>query len=239
LLKHGEGHFDTTQWSLVVAAADRTSPKAEEALATLCQSYWYPVYSYVRRQGYSADDAADLTQGFFTRLLEKDYLQQVDRERGRFRAFLLASCRHFLSNERDHARAQKRGGGQRLVSIDAAAAEERLKLEPSHHLTPEKEYMRRFALAVIDSALRSLRLELEPRGKARTFDCLKSFLVGEAAADSYAQAAAELGSTEGAVRVTVHRLRRRFRDRLREEIGRTVDDAASVDDELRALLASL
>jgi DNA-directed RNA polymerase specialized sigma24 family protein len=238
-VSHGDGRFDTTQWSLVLAARERTSPDAEAALGDLCQRYWYPLYSYVRRQGHTVDDASDLTQAFFTRLLEKNYLQQVDRERGRFRSFLLAACRHFLSNERDHRRAGKRGGRYVHVSIDAAAAEDRLRLEPSHDLTPEKEFLRRWALTVIDGVLASLRAELEEKGKRPVFDVLKPFLTGEARVDAYERAAAELGATEGSVRVSVHRLRRRFRQRLREEIARTVADANAVDDELRSLFASL
>jgi RNA polymerase sigma factor (sigma-70 family) len=238
-VQYARDRFDTTEWSLVLAARHRTSPGAERALASLCQRYWYPVYAYVRRQGENAEDAADLTQGFFTRLIEKDYLSQVDRERGRFRAFLLAACRHFLSNERDHARAQKRGGGRPVISIDTAAAEERRRIEPTHELTPEKEFLRRWALTVIDQALASLRAELAEQGKAGLFDSLKSFLVGDAGEDSGARVAREMGTTEGAVRVAVHRLRKRFRVRLREEIAHTVEDDAALDDELKSLLAAL
>jgi len=231
--------FETTEWSLVLAAGGRTSPRAEEALADLCQRYWYPIYAYIRRQGRSADEAADLTQAFFTRLLEKEYLRQVDRERGRFRAFLLASCRHFLSNERDHRRAQKRGGGRTLLSIDAASAEDRFRLEPRDDRTPETEFMRRWALTVIDDVLASIRRDLEAEGKGRTFECLKPFLVEPAGPEGYEPAARALGSTAGAVRVAVHRLRRRFRERLLDEVARTVDDPAAVDDELKALFACL
>jgi RNA polymerase sigma-70 factor (ECF subfamily) len=233
------GRFETTEWSLVLAAGTRGGEGAEEALANLCQRYWYPVYSYVRGQGHSADDAADLTQGFFTRLLEKDDLRQVDRERGRFRAFLLAACRHYLANARDHDRAQKRGGGRRIVSIDAAAAEDRLRLEPRHETTPEKEFLRRWTLTVIDQVLRALREEMAAQGKAGAFDSLQSFLIGEAGEDSCARAARELGTSEGAVRVAAHRLRKRFRARLRGEILRTVEDEDAVDDELQSLLAAL
>jgi RNA polymerase sigma-70 factor (ECF subfamily) len=234
----GRDRFETTEWSLVLAARDRASPHAEDALARLCQRYWYPVYAYVRRQGCDSDQSLDLTQGFFTRLLEKDYLRQVDRERGRFRAFLLAACRHFLSNERDRERALKRGGRARIVSIDAAAAEDRLAIEPSHELTPEREFMRRWALTVVHEVLRSLRAELAGRNE-RLFDVAKPWLVGEVDAESFAQAATELGSTEGAVRVAVHRLRRRFRERLMEEVARTVEDPDEAEEELRSLLAAL
>jgi RNA polymerase sigma-70 factor (ECF subfamily) len=233
------GRFETTEWSLVLAAQDPSAPRAEEALADLCQRYWYPVYSYVRGQGHSADDALDLTQGFFARLLEKEYLRQVDRDRGRFRAFLLTACRHFLSNARDHQRAQKRGGRVRTISIDATAAEDRLRLEPRHDLTPEKEFERRWALTLIADVLADLRREMDLRGKAHTFDALRPFLVDAPAPDAYAAAARELGSNEGAVRVAVHRLRRQFRERLRDEIARTVDTNDSVDDERRVLFDSL
>ena len=208
-------------------------------MAGLCQRYWHPIYSYVRRQGYAADEAADLTQGFFTRLLEKEYLRQVDRDRGRFRSFLLAACRHFLSNERDRVRALKRGGGQTILSIDAASAEARCRLEPCHDLTPEKEYMRRWTLVLIQDVLDSLRSEMAARGKARHFECLKGFLAGEAPPGAYERAARELGSSEGAIRVSVHRLRRRFRKRLRAEIARTVEDPELVEDEMRSLFACL
>jgi RNA polymerase sigma-70 factor (ECF subfamily) len=236
---NGPARFETTEWSVVLAARDRGSPQAEEALARLCQRYWYPVYSYIRRQGSSPEDAADLTQGFFARLIEKEDLRQVDRERGRFRAFVLAACRHYLANARDHDRAAKRGGGRPLLSIDAGTAEDRLRLEPRHDLTPEKEFLRRWTLTVIDQSLCALRDELDGQGKGPLFESLKSFLIGEAGDDSCARAAREQGSTEGAVRVAVHRLRKRFRARLREEIARTVEDEAAVDDELKSLLASL
>ena len=231
--------FETTEWSLVLAAGQRTSARAETALATLCGRYWFPIYSYVRRQGYSADEAADLTQGFFTRVLEKEYLGHVKRERGRFRGFLLAACRHFLSNTRDFARARKRGGGRRVVSIDAVEAEERLRLEPTHEITPEKEFLRRWTLTLVNQALGVLRTEMEGKGKVRTFECLKAFLVDDASPQAYEVAARELGSSEGAVRVAVHRLRRRFRDRLRAEIAQTVEDPEAVDDELRSLFGAL
>jgi DNA-directed RNA polymerase specialized sigma24 family protein len=231
--------FETTEWSLVLAARGRNTPRAEDALAGLCERYWYPIYSFVRRQGSSAEEAEDLTQAFFTRILEKGYLGQVDRDRGRFRAFLLAACRHFLSNERDRVRALKRGGGRRLLSIDATLAEERLRLEPAHDLTPEKEYLRRWTLTVIDKVLASLRTEFAAKDKTRLFDALKGFLVGDASPDAYRRAAQELSQSEGALRVAVHRLRRQFRNRLRAEVVPTVEDAEAVEDELRSLLASL
>jgi DNA-directed RNA polymerase specialized sigma24 family protein len=233
------GRFETTEWSIVLAAADRRSPRGEEALAALCGQYWYPVYAYVRRQGYPVEEARDLTQGFFTRLLEKEYLRQVDRERGRFRSFLLASCRHFLSNERDRRRAAKRGGGQRVLSIDAQQAEDRFRIEPSHDLTPEKEFFQCWALALLEQVLASLRREMAAKDKVELFDRLKGFLVGEDSTEGYAQAARELATSQGAVRVAVHRLRRLYRQRLREEIARTVQDPEDVEEEMRFLFEIL
>src|SRR5436309_2659860 len=153
------GRFATTHWSLVVAAQDRGSPQAKEALSGLCGSYWYPLYAFIRRQGHSADKAQDLTQEFFARLLEKDFLAAVDREKGKFRSFLLAACKHFLANERDRVRAQKRGGGRQGLSLDFNSADRRYGLEPAHTLTPERLFERRWALTLLDQVLARPRLE--------------------------------------------------------------------------------
>jgi RNA polymerase sigma-70 factor (ECF subfamily) len=231
--------FATTHWSLVLAARDRAEPGAADALGSLCALYWYPLYAYVRRGGYGADEAHDLTQEFFARLLEKDFLAGVDRGKGKFRSFLLAACKHFLANERDRDRARKRGGGRPILSLDAAGADSRYRAEPADELTPEKLFERRWALALLEGILHRLRLEHAVRGKGEVFDRLRGFLVGERQPGGYTGAAADLGLTEGAIKVAVHRLRQRYRELLREEIGRTVHDPGSIDEEVRALFAAL
>jgi RNA polymerase sigma-70 factor (ECF subfamily) len=230
--------FATTHWSLVLAARDRAEPGADDALASLCGLYWYPLYAYVRRRGHGADEAHDLTQEFFARLLEKDSLAAVDRDKGKFRAFLLAACNHFLANERDRARAKKRGGGRAVLSLAAADAEGRYSAEPADALTPEKLFERRWALALLQQVMTRLRDEFEAKGKGRLFDRLRGFLVGEKGA-GYRRAAIELRLSEGAVKVAVHRLRQRYRELLHEEIGRTVGAPEEVEEEIRALFAAL
>lgn len=232
------GRFATTHWSLVVAARDRASPEAPDALAALCRAYWYPLYAFIRRRGHDADEAQDLTQEFFARLLEKDFLQDVDRERGKFRSFLLAACQHFLCNERDRARAGKRGGGRPVLPLDFPDAEGRYGREPAHQLTPEKLFERRWALTLLERVLARLREESEAAGKVALFERLKGSLVGDPAAGSYAAAAADLGSTEAAVKMAVHRLRRRYRALLEDEIAVTVGPG-QVEEEVRALFAAL
>jgi RNA polymerase sigma-70 factor (ECF subfamily) len=229
----GGGRFATTRWSLVLAA-----PQSQEALASLCAAYWYPLYAYVRRRGHAPEEAQDLTQEFFTRLLEKDYLRVVDRAKGRFRSFLLTACQHFLSNERDRARAQKRGGDRLHVPL-IPDAEVRYAREPAHTLTPEKLFERRWALTLLDQVLIRLREEWQRAGKAPLFEALKTCLTGEKSAVPYAEVAAEQGMTEGAVKVAVHRLRRRYRELLRKAIERTVDEPSQVEEELRELFAAL
>ena len=227
------GRFPTTQWNLVLIAGQGSSQESQEALATLCRTYWYPLYGFVRRQGYSPDEARDLTQGFFTRLLEKRYLRDYQRERGRFRSFLLASLKHFLANERDWARAQKRGGGVSSLSLETLieTGEHRYSLEPRSNLTPEKIFERQWALTVLDQVLLQLRENRDD------FERLKGFLIGDEARIPYRQLADDLGTTEGALKVSVHRLRRRFREVLREKISHTVSDAAEVQEEIRYLMA--
>ena len=167
-------------WSLVLAAKDHAAPQAREALASLCQSYWYPLYAFIRRQGNTPDAAQDMTQEFFTRLLEKDFLAAVDREKGKFRSFLVAACRHFLANERDRARALKRGGGRELLSLDFHCADERYRHEPALTLTPEKLFDRRWAMTMLEQVVARLRQEWTQAGKEKLFDRLKTFLTGEA-----------------------------------------------------------
>jgi len=231
--------FATTHWSLVLAAADRDAPESRQALAELCSAYWYPLYAFIRRQGHDADAAQDLTQEFFARLLEKEYLRTADRQRGRFRSFLRAACQHFLANERDRARAKKRGGGRMHVPIDFSEAERRFTLEPAHGLTPEKLYDRRWALTLLDQVLQQLRAEFAATEKLELFQRLKGCLTGERSEKSYGEIAEQLGMSEGAVKTAAHRLRRRYGELLRQEIERTVQTEADVDDEIRSLFAAL
>jgi RNA polymerase sigma-70 factor (ECF subfamily) len=231
--------FASTRWSLVLAARHADTPGADEALASLCQSYWYPLYAYARRRGYSADDAQDLTQGFFAKLIEKHYLDAADSERGRFRAFLLTAFKRFLSKERQHALAEKRGGGRRLVPLDFERAESRFVCEPVTSDTPERIYERQWAVTLLERAMVQLRDEFETSDKHDEFDQLKVFLTGEAAAPCYREVAGALGMTEGAVKVAVHRLRRSFRAAVVAEIAQTVALRADIDDELHTLFAAV
>jgi RNA polymerase sigma factor (sigma-70 family) len=231
--------FATTHWSVVLAAKDRLCPAGRRALESLCQAYWYPLYAFVRRQGHNPEDAADLTQGFFTRLLEKDWLADVSRTKGRFRSFLLAAMNHFLANEYDKAQARKRGGGCRIVSLEVKTAETRYRLEPSDPVTPEQLYERQWALTLLDQVLTRLQGHYEEEGKADLFAVLKPCLGGRCEAQPYANLAARLGMTEGAVRVAVHRLRQRYREVLREEIAQTVSSLEEVEPEIRHLMRAL
>jgi RNA polymerase sigma-70 factor (ECF subfamily) len=235
----GAGHFATTRWSLVLAAGRPNSQQSSAALATLCETYWYPLYAYIRRRGHDADDAQDLTQAFFARLLEKNDLATADSERGKFRSFLLSSLKHFLSNEWDRGQAQKRGGGRTPVSIDFVAADGRYHLEPSHELTAEKIFERRWALVLLENVLARLHEESVHAGKAGIFDRLKVYLTGEQPAVSSGQLAAELQMTAGALKVAVHRLRRRYRELLRAEIGQTVADPDEIEQEIRDLFTAI
>jgi RNA polymerase sigma factor (sigma-70 family) len=231
--------FVTTRWSVVVSAQGKDSPAAARALEQLCRAYWYPLYAHVRRAGHTPADAEDLTQAFFARLLEKDWLGMADRERGRFRSFLLGSLKHFLANEWDKARARKRGGHLQVVSLDAPAGEERFRQEPMAQGSPDREFDRRWALALLDTVLARLEQDYAQAGKAVAFQHLKSALSGGRSDVPYARLSEALGMSEGAVRVAVHRLRQRYREVLREEIAQTVATATEVEDELRQLFAAL
>ncbi len=233
------GRFETTQWSLVLAAGQGGSAAAEEALARLCSLYWYPVFAFVRRRGYTADDAQDLTQGFFARLIEKGDLRAADRNRGRFRSFLLTNCQYFLANERDRAFSRKRGGGRVPLPIDVAAAEGRYERAFAHTETPERLYDRQWSLALLDGVFEALRAEYAATGRAGLFDRLKEFLTAADDAGTHADAAREMGTTAGAVKVAVHRLRRRYREELRRRVADTVGSDRDVDDEIRYLLETL
>jgi RNA polymerase sigma-70 factor (ECF subfamily) len=237
--RHAGGRsFATTHWSLVLAAGRGSHPGAATALATLCETYWYPLYYYVRRRGYRADEAQDLTQAFFAAILEKGYLKVADPDRGRFRSFLLASLNHFLANEWRRRSARKRGGGKPAISLNAESAETRYSQEPSHDLSPEKAYERRWALLLLEKSLSKLRDEYAASGKAGVFARLSAFL-GGAERGPYEKAARDLDMTEGAVKVAVHRLRKRCRAILRAEVAQTVADPAYRDEELRHLMAAV
>ncbi len=238
----GESHargFKTTHWSVVLDAGARNSPRSEEALAALCQAYWYPLYVYVRRKGYEVDQAQDLTQEFFARLLEKHYLRQADPEKGRFRSFLLAAVKHFLATQRDRANAQKRGGGREALPLEIETAEGRYQREPPDNETPDRVFERRWALTMLDRALAALRHEYQQNGREDVFERFKDLLTAGRTEESYAQIGATVGMSEGAVKVAVHRLRRRFGECLRAEIAHTVQGAQEIDDEIRYLFSVL
>jgi len=224
-----------TRWSVVVAAGRADTQRAGAALEQLCRVYWYPLYAYVRRRGHSAEDAQDLTQEFFARLLERNWVARADRQRGRFRSFLLTAMRHFLSDEWDKARAQKRGGGVAAVPLQFDTAETRYGLEPADSVTAEQTYERRWALALLEEVLRQLRLAYEKEGRLDLFTALHPCLVGESEALPYKELAARHGVSEGAVKSSVHRLRQRYRRLLRNEIAQTVAEPGQVDEELRHL----
>jgi RNA polymerase sigma-70 factor (ECF subfamily) len=233
------GRFHTTRWDDVLAARDPAGPEARAALAELCEVYWYPLYAYVRRKGYPREQAEDLTQGFFSDGLARNFLRAADPHRGRFRSFLLTSFENYLKNEHERQMRVKRGGQVRTVSIDTGSAEARYHREPAHIFTPEHLYDRRWALTLLERALDRLEQSMADRGKRPLFDRLKPTLLGESDAVAYAQVASELGMTEGAVKVAAHRLRERLRDIIREEIVATVSDPVQIDDEIRDLFSAL
>lgn len=226
----------TSSWARVLSAREGPTSATREALEGLCRAYWYPVYAFVRRQGNDAEDSRDLTQAYFAELLEKGYLHDYDPKRGRFRVFLMASVKHFLSKEREKALAWKRGGRADVVSLDAQAVDERYRYEPVDRLTPEQIFERRWALTVLEHALTRLRREQEDLDRGREFASLEGYLTGEQAHESYREVAERLGTTEGAVKTSIHRLRRRLGRLVRSEITETVTNPADVDDEVRHLL---
>lgn len=227
--------FHTTRWSIVLAAGrEEPTESSADALETLCQTYWFPVYVYVRRRVAGVDEAQDLTQAFFERLLEKRTIGDADPERGRFRAFLLTACKRFLTNEWHKGQAVKRGAGQTVLSLDFAAAESRYASEPADTLTAEIVFEQQWAITLLNTVLEQLRAEYVRRGRDQQFEMLKGFLSG-AGSSSHAEIADSLGMTEGAVKVAAHRLRTRYRELIRAEIAQTVQDPAEVEDEIRRL----
>jgi RNA polymerase sigma-70 factor (ECF subfamily) len=233
--------FHTTRWTIVIRAAQNQTREGQSALAELCRIYWYPLYMFARRRGHAPDDAQDLTQGFFLHLLEHQALTGVDRLKGKFRSFLLASFQNHLSDQGDHARRLKRGGDKEFVQLDAEEAEQRYRLEPAEFSTPERIYDARWAMTILGEALKQLQQEYATAGKACTFDALKAFLDPEnnTALPSYHEVANRLQLSAGAVKTLVHRLRKRYTALLREEVGRTVSDPAEIDEEIHALCEAL
>ncbi len=232
------GIFATTHWSVVLSAREKDSARSVEALETLCRVYWYPLYAYARRAGHSPADAEDLTQGFFARVLEKDYLKSAAREKGRFRTFLLTAWERFLANEWDREHAQKRGGFAPRVPIDQALAEYRLAAEPSHALAPDLLFERQWARTLLEHTMAQLQEEYLVTGRATLFEHLQSCLAKEESALAYAQIAARLRLTEPAVKMAVYRLRLRYREILRGEIANTVSSPAEIEEELRHLFST-
>jgi RNA polymerase sigma-70 factor (ECF subfamily) len=230
--------FPNTRWSVVLAAKRTPSPESAAALEILCQAYWYPLYAYARRCGQSPHDAQDLTQEFFCRLLEKRWLDSADRQKGRLRSFLIVALKNFMSNEWDRVSAQRRGGGQMRAQFDTAFAESRFAAD-SHSLAPEETFDRQWALTLISLTTRRLRGEFATAGKPGDYDALKNCLLADRGAIDYAAVAKQLGVNEGAARVAVHRLRKRFREIYREEISQTLAEGADLDAELRHLAAAL
>jgi RNA polymerase sigma factor (sigma-70 family) len=239
--EHSRPHqyFATTHWTAVVAAGHSHNPGARAALDELCQVYWFPLYAYVRRRGHSPEDAEDLTQEFFRTLLEKEYLKAADRDKGRFRAFLLVALQRFLANEWDRARAQKRGGGRSPVSLDARTAETRYQVEPAVEMSPERIFDRRWAVAVLGKTMAQLRSEFAVDGRLHDFDQIKECLTADRGSLDYSALAERCGMTEGTLRVAVHRLRKRFRDVFRHEVAQTVADPAEIEGEMRHLMSAL
>jgi RNA polymerase sigma factor (sigma-70 family) len=233
------GLFITTHWSVVIQAGQEYSPQSAAALENLCQAYWYPIYAYVRRRGHPVEDSQDLTQEFFARLLDHKYLRLADRNRGRFRTFLLTSLKHFLINDWCKAKREKRGGGRQIISLDAEETETRFRAEPADDRSPDKAFERRWAMVLLDRVLDQLQAEFAAARRRQLFEELKPYLTGEENESSYIEIGQRLGMTEANLKVTVHRLRRRYRELLRAEIARTVEDPAGIDEEMRNLFAAL
>jgi len=233
------GVFATTHWSVVLAAGQSPAPSAQAALEKLCRTYWFPLYAFARRQGHSPEDAQDLTQEFFSRLLQKNYLARADPDRGKFRTFLLRSLRNFLINEWKREGRLKRGGGVEFISIDTTTAEDRYAAQVADAFDPDAEYETRWAVNLIELVLNALRQEFSAADKAPLFEELKGFVWGDKSTASYADIAKHLNLTEGNVKVTVHRLRQRFRELLRAEVANTVERPEDIDSELRHLISVL
>jgi RNA polymerase sigma-70 factor (ECF subfamily) len=230
--------FATTHWTVVLAAGKRHTPQSDLALEELCRTYWFPLYAYVRRRGHNKQDAEDSVQAFFARFLAKNYLASLGAERGRFRAFLLASLKHFLINEWKKSRRLKRGGGEKNLSLDWQTADTKFQVASTNEPSPDKAFDREWALALLAKVIERLQKECEADGKAKLFEQLKTFLMAGKAEAAQSETAKILGMEEGAVRVAIHRLRKRYRQLLRDEISQTLTDPAQVDEEMRALFGA-
>ena len=230
--------FATTRWTVVLSARERLSPESGAALESLCRTYWFPVYAFARRSGRSSHDAEDLTQAFFVRLMEKDWLADVAREKGRFRSFLMVAMKRFMANDLDRALAEKRGGG-RIAPLDTGRAESRYAAEPDRTGEADRVYERRWALTLLERAMAALRAHYAESGRERDFEIMKPFLISDRTTVDHAAFARELGCSEGAARVALHRLRKRFRDAFREAVRDTVADPADFEDEMRHVVAVL
>lgn len=230
--------FVTTHWTVILAAGKSHTPESDFALESLCRSYWFPLYAYVRRRGFAKADAEDLVQAFFARFLAKNYLEGVNVERGRFRAFLLATLKHFLANEWDKSQAQKRGGGETHLSLDWQTADTKFQVAATNEPSPDKAFDREWAVALLAKVIERLEAECAADGKAKVFEQLKVFLAAGKGESAHAEVANALDMEEGAVRVAVHRLRKRYRVLLREEIANTLSDPAMVDEEMSALFGA-
>jgi RNA polymerase sigma factor (sigma-70 family) len=236
---HGsDAWFVTTHWSVVLAAQDPYSPRSREALESLCRTYWYPLYAYARRAGQSPPDAEDLTQGFFARLLEKDYLKAAARDKGRFRTFLLVALKRYLANEWDRQHAQKRGGFTPIVPIDQQIAESRFASEPAHNLPPDLLFDRQWAMTLLERTMTQLHQEYLATGRTQLFEYLRNCLAKDESALPYAEIAERLNLTEAAVKMAVHRLRGRYREILQHEIAQTVSSPDEIEEEIRHLFSA-
>ena len=230
--------FATTHWTVVLTAGNRSTPQSDGALEQLCRTYWFPLYAYVRRRGHTKEDAEDSVQAFFARFLAKNYLEGLSAERGRFRAFLLASLKHFLINEWKKSQRLKRGGGDAVLSLDWETADTKFQVAATNEPSPDKVFDREWALALLAKVIERLQKECEADGKAKLFEQLKIFLTAGKDGTAQAEVAKALGMEEGAVRVAIHRLRKRYRELLRAEIAQTLADDADVDEEMRALFGA-
>jgi len=230
--------FATTHWTVVLAAGRRHTPQSDAALEELCRTYWFPLYAYVRRRSHAREDAEDLTQAFFARLLEKNFLANLAEEKGKFRAFLLAALKNFLANEWDKSQRQKRGGGSTPLSLDWQTADTKFQVATTNEPSPDQAFDREWALALLGKVINRLQNECAADGKAKLFEQLKVFLTAGSGETAQRETAKALGLEEGAVRVAIHRLRKRYRQLLREEITQTLADPAQVDEEMRALFGA-
>ncbi len=231
--------FPLTAWTRIGKVKDATPSQSRTALAELCEAYWRPVYAFIRKKGNDPHRAADLTQGFFALLIEPGALAAVTEGKGKFRSFLMAACTHFMSNQRTYERALKRGGGRFTISIDQFKGEEWLRLEPFHELTPDRIFLREWAATLLRRVMSRLEAEAEAKGRARLFERIRPALLGREASPQYREIAADFGLSEATIKVAVHRYRNRYRLLLRDEIARTLDDPAEIDEEITTLIAAL